>query len=166
MPTLATIRKAHINDAPEMAALLNEIIAIGGTTAFEDPVSVPQISDWYIQSHMLFCCHVAVDDDGKIAGFQSLESDPNDSEKIGYIATFARQSPLVKGVGTALFQSTKDVARDLGVRKISAKIRGDNTPGLAYYSKMGFVDCDVLRAVPLKDGTPIDRIVKVLDLTN
>lgn len=149
-----------------MAALLNEIIAIGGTTAFEEPVSAAEIAEWYIQSDMLFCCHVAVDDAGKIAGFQSLESDPNDDEKIGYIATFARQSPLVKGVGTALFQSTKDTARSLGVGKISAKIRGDNTPGLAYYSKMGFVDSDVLRAVPLQDGTPVDRVIKVFDLTS
>jgi L-amino acid N-acyltransferase YncA len=143
-----------------MAALLNEIIAIGGTTAFEDPVTPADITAWYIEADRLFCCHVAVDDTDKIAGFQSLESDAADVEKIGYIATFARQTPLVKGVGTALFQFTRDTARELAVREISAKIRADNTPGLAYYSKMGFLDCDVVRAVPLKDGTPVDRIIK------
>lgn len=143
-----------------MAALLNEIIAIGGTTAFEDPVSATDIIAWYIENAQLFCCHVAVDDADKIAGFQSLESDADDVEKIGYIATFARQTPVVKGIGTALFQSITETARHLGVREISAKIRADNTPGLAYYSKMGFQDCDVVRAVPLKDGTPVDRIVK------
>lgn len=147
-----------------MAALLNEIIAIGGTTAFEDAVSTAQIAEWYVESDALFCCHVAVDDAGKIAGFQSLDGKASDVEKIGDIATFARQTSLVKGVGTALFQSTTSKARALGITVISAKIRADNTPGLAYYSKMGFVDHDVVPAVPLKDGTPMDRIIKLFPL--
>lgn len=164
MPALAEIRPAALKDVPEMAALLNKIIEIGGTTAFEDAVTSDEVAQWYVQSDALFCCHVAVDDAGRIAGFQSLESDADDKEKIGYIATFARQSPHVKGVGTALFQSTTSTARALGVIKMDAKIRADNTPGLAYYSKMGFVDHDVSRAVPLKDGTPMDRIIKLFIL--
>lgn len=147
-----------------MAVLLNAIIEIGGTTAFEEAVNANDIAQWYIESDALFCCHVAIDDEGKIAGFQSLESDAKDTQKIGYIATFARQSPLVKGVGTALFLSTTSQARRLGVTAISAKIRADNVPGLAYYSKMGFEDVDLIPAVPLKDGTPVDRIVKQIDL--
>ena len=164
MLTLSHIRKAKPEDAPEMADLLNEIIAIGGTTAFEDQVTAADIINWYIQGKQLFCCHVAIDDAGSVIGFQSLESDSKDKEKIGYIATFARQTPVVKGVGTALFQTTTKKARQLKVREISAKIRADNTPGLAYYSKMGFLDCDVVRAVPLNDGTPVDRIVKQFTL--
>lgn len=143
-----------------MAALLNAIIAIGGTTAFEEQVTADQIVKWYIQSDALFCCYVAVDDADTIAGFQSLESDAKDTVKIGYISTFARQTPHIAGVGTALFQSTCKAARDQDVHVISAKIRADNTPGLAYYAKMGFKDHSVERAVPLKDGTPVDRIIK------
>ena len=164
MPTLALIRPAEPKDAPEMAALLNEIIDIGGTTAFEDPVTTAQVLEWYIASEGLFCCHVAVDDAYAIAGFQSLEGDAGDAEKIGYIATFARQTPLVKGVGTALFQSTKAQAHARNVVRINAKIRADNAPGLAYYSKMGFVDHDIQRGVPLKDGTPMDRVIKLFSL--
>lgn len=165
MPNLAAIRKAHPNDAPEMAALLNEIIAIGGTTAFENPVSDVFAAAEFIQESHVLCSHVAVDDDGLIAGFQYLTSDARDQDKIGDIATFARRSPVVKGVGTALFHSTQDAARSLGLSKLTAKIRADNTPGLAYYTKMGFVDFDVAKGVPLKDGTPVDRIIKVFDLT-
>lgn len=164
MPTLAKIREALPKDAPEMAALLNEIIKIGGTTAFEDPVSSAQIAQWYIENDALYFCFVAIDDAGKIAGFQVLESDEGDADKIGYITTFARQTPLVKGVGTALFGSTKERARAMGVRTINAKIRADNTPGLAYYTKMGFVDHDLKHGVPLKDGTPMDRIIKLFTL--
>ena len=164
MPILAQIRAALPEDAPEMAALLNEIIAIGGTTAFEDSVSSAQIEQWYIESDALYCCFVAVDDAGKIAGFQSLDSDEGDTDKVGYIATFARQTPVVKGVGTALFKATKTEALSRGVNVINAKIRADNVPGLAYYTKMGFVDHDVECGVPLKDGTPMDRIIKLFAL--
>ena len=147
-----------------MADLLNEIIAIGGTTAFEDPVTPQDMVDCYIKGPLLECCHVAVDDRGDVAGFQSIDFDevPNG---VGYIATFARQTPVVRGVGTALFEATRQFAKKAGLTTINAKIRADNAPGLAYYSKMGFQDHSVVRGVPLKDGTPIDRIVKLYSLT-
>ena len=43
---------------------------------------------------------------------------------------------------------------------MNAEIRADNEGGLAFYGKMGFQDQDVDRAVPLGDGTPVDRINK------
>ncbi|WP_420810234.1 GNAT family N-acetyltransferase [Ensifer aridi] len=66
----------------------------------------------------------------------------------------------VPGAGTALFAATKAYARDAGFLAINATIRADNIGGLAYYSKMGFVDYKVDKAVPLKDGRPVDRISK------
>ena len=39
-------------------------------------------------------------------------------------------------------------------------IRDSNESGLAYYSKIGFIDYSVNKAVPLNDGTPVDRISK------
>ena len=130
-----------------MAALLNEIIAIGGTTAFEDPLTQEDMLAWYIESERLYCCHVAVDDANKISGFQSLDRNDDYPLGIGDIATFARQSPLVKGVGTALFQATQTFARQANLAAINAKIRADNVSGLAYYSKMGFQDYSVVSGV-------------------
>ncbi len=163
MPDLARIRPADPDDAPQMAALLNEIIAIGGSTALETPVTAGDMRAWYIDGPLVDCCHVAVDDAGDITGFQVLEHDEV-PQGIAYISTFARQSPRVPGVGTALFQATCTAARGLGLREISAKIRGDNVSGLGYYSKMGFRDHSVDPGVPLKDGTPVDRIVKRFQL--
>jgi hypothetical protein len=39
-------------------------------------------------------------------------------------------------------------------------IRADNIGGLAFYSALGFEDNGIHRAVPLRDGTPIDRVSK------
>ena len=155
-----TIRAARPADAPEMTAILNEIIAIGGTTAFEDPQSVEDVAAEFITRATLICSHVALDAKGRVAGFQYLNRNAAYGPDIGDIATFARQSPKTPGVGTALFQATRAAARSAGLNALNAKIRADNVSGLAYYSKMGFTDHDVDPAVPLKDGTPVDRILK------
>ena len=71
---------------------------------------------------------------------------------------------LFRSAGTALFERTKAAARALGLVAIGATIRADNHSGLPFYEKMGFRTYDVARAVPLGDGTPVDRIRKRYDL--
>ena len=163
MTDTVLIRPAKIDDAIQMAAILNEIISIGGTTAFEDPVTPENMTNWYISD--AYFCHVALDGAGHVAGFQAIEHSSDYGAGIGEVSTFARQSPVVRGVGTALFQATKQAAIDAGLAEINAKIRADNTPGLAYYSKMGFHDHGVIPGVPLKDGKKVDRILKRFALT-
>ncbi|MBP1887174.1 ribosomal protein S18 acetylase RimI-like enzyme [Ensifer mexicanus] len=68
--------------------------------------------------------------------------------------------PTSCGAGTALFAAAKAHAREAGLEAINATIRADNAGGLAYYAKMGFIDYKVEKAVPLKDGQPVDRISK------
>ena len=64
-----------------------------------------------------------------------------------------------------MFAATRERARALGVAAINATIRADNSGGLAFYSRMGFVDHHVDKAVPLKSGLPVDRISKRYPLT-
>ena len=156
---LADIRPVAEADTFQMADLLNEIIRIGGTTAFEEPVTPAMLADWYVHAAP-HCCHVAVDSAGDIAGYQAVERTEAYGPGIGEISSFARQTPLVKGVGAALFMATVAAARLTDLNAINAKIRADNTPGLAYYAKMGFQDHSVIPDVPLSDGTPVDRILK------
>ena len=47
---------------------------------------------------------------------------------------------------------------------IDATIRADNRGGLAYYERMGFREQTRLLGVPLRDGRPVDRVRKRLDL--
>ena len=157
---IQTIRSVIPADTTAMADLLNEIIDIGGTTALEDHVDAHTLQVWFLDPMRAHCCHVAIDDKGKVAGFQALEKTEAYGQGIGEISTFARQTPVIKGVGTALFKATKAAARGAGLSAINAKIRADNTPGLAYYTKMGFQDHSVIHAVPLRNGTPVDRVLK------
>lgn len=154
-----TIRNANAEDAGELAAILNEIIAIGGTTAIETPLSPEELADWFITGEWPLACHVAETSSG-LTGFQSLSLYGNPPEGWADIATFARQSPKIPGVGTALFAATLSAAREHDIEFINATIRADNISGLAYYEKMGFRTYDTIERVPLKDGTLVDRIKK------
>jgi len=153
------IRKAIPSDASELAALLNEIIRAGGTTAIETELSPAEFDEWFISGQYPLACHVA-EDGGVLYGFQSLSLFGGPPTGWADIATFARMAPKKNGVGTALFAATLEAARALGLETINATIRADNVSGLAYYGKMGFETYTVVKAVPLADGTLVDRVKK------
>lgn len=149
-----------------MAALLNEIIEIGGTTAYETPFTREAMEVEYITSPGVMSCFVAEDGE-QLLGFQGLFS-PNDDDPArsdwGYIATFADVRSTGRGVGRKLLAATIAAARDAGVSTIDATIRADNTSGLGFYERMGFRDYDRIVGVPLNDGTPVDRVRKKLEI--
>ena len=153
------IRPATREDAPALAELLNAIIARGGTTALEEPYSADALADAYLVGPEVICCFVAVDaETGTLEGFQTLGRYPSLPDGWADIGTFARVGGTQRGIGTALFAATREEARRQGLQGINATIRADNTGGLAFYGRMGFEDYDVARGVPLKDGTPVDRV--------
>ncbi|AOO84066.1 GNAT family N-acetyltransferase [Bosea vaviloviae] len=159
------IRPAASEDAAALVEILNEIISAGGTTAIERPLSRSEFGAHYLHGDRFLACYVAVEPSRREpTGFQALERHPDLPENWADIGTFARMRPKIKGVGTALFSETRKRARELGLAAINAAIRADNTGGLAYYEKMGFTTYKTLRAIPLNDGTPIDRILKRYDV--
>lgn len=153
------IRQAEPSDAAELSGLLNEIIRAGGTTALETELTPDEFDDWFISGQYSLACHVA-EADGKLFGFQSLSLYGDPPPGWADIATFARIAPKMTGVGSALFPATRKAAEGIGLKAINATIRADNVSGLAYYEKMGFETYNLLKQVPLADGTPVDRVKK------
>ena len=154
------VRQAISEDAASLCPILNEIIAIGGTTAYETPFSVIEFDDHLLSGDDCIVCFIAETLTGEALGFQSLLRNSELPADWGDIATFARREPRVPGLGTALFQHTVDFARNLGLVAINATIRADNYSGIPYYEKMGFKTYSVAHGVPLNDGTPVDRVSK------
>lgn len=153
-------RLATSNDIGELCRLLNEIIDIGGTTAIETQLTDDAFGNYFLHGESHLCCFVAIDEMGKLAGFQTLERHVKLLDDWASIATFARVKPKTSGVGTALFAKTKLYAKQKGIAAINATIRADNDGGLIYYDKMGFETYSVSKDVPLNDSTPVDRISK------
>lgn len=156
------VRPAVNGDAPQMVTLLNAVIAAGGTTAHQTPMAVDEMREHYIAPQNLISCHVAITN-GRLSGFQFLGWDQK-RDGWAIIASFVALDRGKMGIGQKLFSATRFAANAANVKTIDATIRGDNLGGLKYYGGLGFQDYDVLRQVPLTDGTPIDRIRKRLDL--
>lgn len=156
------IRAVEPDDAPQLADLINGIIARGGTTAFVEPFTAQSLADKYlIGEHMLSAVLATDPDSGRAEGFQILGDFGTPlPENWGDIGTYVRVDGTQRGVGSALFKATCANARALGLVAINATIRGDNEGGLAYYSRQGFEDYAVDHAVPLADGKPVDRVHK------
>ena len=159
-----TVRPVTSADAPALAELLNAVIRAGGTTALEAEFTPEALDAAYLTGPTVCCCHVAVDADGETAAFQTLGRYPALPDDIGDIATFAAIGRKQSGAGSALSEATKARARELGHSAINATIRADNAGGLAFYTKQGFADHGVTKAVPLADGTPVDRVHKRFNL--
>jgi L-amino acid N-acyltransferase YncA len=154
------VRHAVLSDASALCKILNVIIKNGGTTALEVPLTLVDIVSNFLDGERFLSCFVAEDSLTSLQlGFQSLSRHPELPEAWADIATFAR-SDLKTGVGTALFTQTKIWAAESGLVAINAAIRADNRGGLAYYEKMGFRTYQVAHDVPLRDGTPVDRVFK------
>jgi L-amino acid N-acyltransferase YncA len=85
------VRPATPADAPAMADLINAIIAIGGTTAYEDPFDAASMDAAYISLPQLVSCFVA-EADGELVGFQGLmrSFDPDDPLPESWATSAAR----------------------------------------------------------------------------
>jgi len=133
-------RNMNPDDVPACVAIINATIAIGGTTAYENPYENATFQAHYLEEA---ATAMVVTFDGRVVGFQScFEVEPG----VYSIGSFTDQEQPARGAGRALIEAT-----------IAA--------GLAYYSKMGFVDCEVIKGdLTRRDGTVVDRIVKRFEL--
>lgn len=157
------VRRASPFDARQMAELLNEIIAIGGTTALTNPVTAAEIKKWMQADRSAW--FIAEDDMGIVLGFQWIEDFDTLPDNHGAISTFVRAGQTGLGIGTKLFEEMRIAARSLGYIAIEAIIRADNEGGLAYYQSRGFENIRFLPNVTLDNGTKVDKIWKRYDLT-
>jgi len=152
-------RDMTAEDVPACVAILNHIIELGGTTAYEEPYTHEFFHDHYLIEPPVTN---VVTLDGRIVGFQAAFDVGDGLYSIGSFTD--RQSP-VKGAGRVLFDKTLADCRARGGEAILAKITSDNTGGLVFYSRMGFQDWKVIPDDHTRsDGTKVDRIIKRLPL--
>ncbi|WP_308916035.1 GNAT family N-acetyltransferase [Jannaschia sp. LMIT008] len=154
-----SVRRAGTLDAREMTALLNAIIAAGGTTAYTEPVTREDLTEWMAAPGTVW--HVA-EAGGTVVGFQWVE--PIDGMDRAAIATFAQRGRQGLGIGSALFRATSTLCRTAGFAAIDAWSREDNEGGLAYYRSRGFEDAGRRDGVVLPDGRRVAQTLKRYDL--
>ena len=158
------VRPAHPLDARDMAAILSEIIAIGGTTALTGKVEADDIRAWMRTAPEASAWLVAETPEGEIVGMQWITRNAALPPEAADISTFARPGRQGLGIGSKLFEATKAAAKALGYRWINANIRADNAGGLVYYQSRGFEDYGRIERYRLADGQIVDKILKRYDL--
>jgi L-amino acid N-acyltransferase YncA len=136
------IRDVCPDDAEAIAGILNPIIAAGGYTVLEGPLS-PEAERRFISSFPprgIF--HVAQSRQScQVVGFQTLEpfaAYTHAFDHVGVIATYVDLDCRRQGVGKRLFAATFNVARQRGYEKVFTYVRGDNPAALMAYLKHGF----------------------------
>ena len=152
-------RKMAAADVPACLAIINPIIATGGTTAYEEPYTEQAFLDHY-------CVEPPVSNvvlhNGTIIGFQAAFELEQGLYSIG---TFTDRNNPVRGAGAALMAKTEADCRARSGTAILAKITEDNTGALAYYTKMGFEDFEIDKAAHTrKSGKVVDKIIKRFEL--
>lgn len=158
------VRRAGTLDAGPMAILLNEIIDIGGTTAFTNQVTRETLTRWMATSAEDSIWIVAESDTGELLGFQSIEPRANLPSDVCDIGTFVKPKSAGLGVGSKLFETSRKAAAQLGYRWINATIRTNNLVGLAYYQSRGFEDYAHHPNVQLDNGVIVNKISKRFEL--
>jgi L-amino acid N-acyltransferase YncA len=153
------VRKAMRHDALGMAELLNQIIAIGGTTAHEQPTTEAKTRHHAIDGPDVLSSAVA-EKDGRIVGWQSVEQWQGEP----HIGTYVQPGLQAKGIGAELFALTLAALRAQRAGYIIASIRADNLPGLAYYARIGFRDIGHEPDFALEDGRKVGRVHRRFDL--
>lgn len=134
------IRPATADDAEGMKNVHDEIFAAG---LRKTRGNIEHVLATYIEHQDRIECSVAVDEDGRVLGFQSLRyarvGNPYGvAEGWGIIGTHVSPHAARKGAGTGLFGATRNAAGRVGLKKIDASIGADNALGQAYYEAMGF----------------------------
>lgn len=153
------VRPATLADVPAMTALLNAVIAIGGTTAHEEPKSESAVAEDYVTGPDVLAAVVA-EEEGRVLGWQSVGWWQGEA----HIGTFVQPGLQARGAGRAMFDLTQATLRQKGIPAIIASIRADNVPGLAYYGRIGFRDFAHDPDFALKDGRVVGRVHRRFDL--
>lgn len=142
-----------------MAALLNRIIDIGGTTAHQVHKSVAGVLEDYVTGADVISS-VLAEEAGQMLGWQSVGHWQGEA----HIGSFVSPDVQAKGVGAALFAVTCEALRQAGVGRVNASIRADNVPGLRFYARMGFVDFAHDPEFALRDGRVVGRVHRYFDV--
>ena len=123
-----------------MSDVLEELIAAGKRSRAGD---VGFVRSHYIEHPHRVQCLVALDDGGRIVGFQSLKLAHEGNSYgtpvgWGIIGTHVMTTAAGKGFGSRLFRETLKKAREANLPAIEAYIGNENAVGLAYYEALGF----------------------------
>src|SRR5688500_8398373 len=136
------IRDVRIEDAEEILAILNPIIAARCYTAMDTEFSVEMEREFIQTFPARGIFLVAFDSSsGRIVGFQNVspfEKFTHAFDHVGVIGTYVNLELRRQGIASRLFAATFEAARRKGYEKFFTYVRADNEAALQTYLRHGF----------------------------
>jgi ribosomal protein S18 acetylase RimI-like enzyme len=155
-----TIRKATVDDAAGIAALLGGIAAERVHSAIDRAWNQVEQRNYLASMSPREAIHMA-EDGGVVVGAQTLElwSPLESMRHVGQLGTFVAPEWRGRGVGRELWSRTAEFARLGGYRKLVIQVRGSNAAAQAFYRRLGFVECGRLSRQVVIDGLEDDEVL-------
>ncbi|MGR3714605.1 MAG: GNAT family N-acetyltransferase [Shimia sp.] len=134
------VRSARPEDAAEISAFLQALVAIGKRRL---PADEAFVRDIYIGHPDNIACSVSEDVDGALLGIQVLLLATEGNlygvpQGWGIIGTHVNPKAARRGVGRKLYSATRTAAKVAGLKKIEATIGAQSPDALAFYDSLGF----------------------------
>ncbi len=160
---MVEIRDVKIEDAEEILAILNPIIAARCYTAMDTEFTVDVEREFIRTFPARGTFLVAVDTtSNRIVGFQNVSPFADFThafDHVGVIGTHVDLELRRHGIATRLFAATYDAARRKGYEKFFSYVRADNEAALHTYLRQGFRVVGIAERQAKIDGRYIDEIV-------
>lgn len=152
------IRPAAPEDAAQIAAIWNAVIATSAATFTTDPKTEEALIADMAHRGAAFLAAVS---EGAVLGFSTywqFRGGP------GYAWTVEHSIHLApeargQGVGRALMAALEDQARAEGMHSIIAGVSGENPEGRAFHARLGYVEQAILPEVGFKFGRWMDLVL-------
>ncbi len=141
------IRQATLDDAGQIADVMNSVIDEGKFTIFNRPFSEQEERDFISSLGSRSALYVA-DIDGKIAGVQSIDLFSNFADSVCHVATMGtwlRLNYRGRGIGRLMAEESFSFARSHGYRKVVIQVLAHNERALRFYRNLGFLDIGIAR---------------------
>jgi len=157
------IRPVRLDDAEEVARILNAAIADGRYTVLDTPLSVEAEREFIASFPQRGVFHVAeCRPGGRIVGFQDVSPFATYTtafDHVGVIGTFVDLDWRGQGIGRRLSEATIAAAVAKGYEKLFTYVRADNPAALAFYQAMGFRIVGTAQRQAKINGRYVDEVI-------
>ena len=150
------VRTAQIEDLPELLEIYNYEV-LNGIATFDSIAHTYEMRKAWFDEHNKdhHPLIVAVDDDGRVAGYASLSSyRPKDSYRPSVeLSVYVSKDHRRKGVATLLMTRILELAKeDDVIHTVVSVITTGNQASVRLHEKFGFTYCGTIHEVGIKFG--------------
>jgi GNAT superfamily N-acetyltransferase len=130
-----TYRQATINDAGEIARVIEVVFKEPNPVGFERPMTADEVRTWLSRLGGEGGAFLAIIE-GEVVGFCALDYSTLEPDTV-VLGVWMIPSVRRRGIGTALAEYALGFARDKGYKRIRGRLPQDNEIALSFLSSIG-----------------------------